>query len=245
MADNDKQIKELFDTKVHLGHKKNRIHPKAKKYIYTMDNGVSIIDLTKTAELLDKAEKYITSLSKEEKKLLVVATKRIASSAIEKFCKENNISYVTSKWPAGLLTNFETVRKNVKKMEDMKKAKEEKQWDKLVKHEQSALGKELIKLERFYGGLSDLKKMPDALFIVDIKKEKNALAEARNFNLSIIAIVDTNVDPSLVNFPIPGNDDSFSSVDCLFKKAMAGYITEKSKTPALPAGRQKPNEKSV
>jgi len=229
MADNDKQIKELFDAKVHLGHKKNRIHPKAKKYIYTMDNGVSIIDLTKTAELLDKAEKYITSLFKEGKKLLVVATKRIASSSIEKFCKENNISYVTSKWPAGLLTNFETVRKNVRKMEEMKKAKEEKQWDKLVKHEQSALGKELIKLEKFYGGLSDLKKMPDALFIIDIKKEKNALAEARNFNLSIIAIVDTNVDPGLVNFPIPGNDDSFSSVDYLFKKTMEGYIQDKSK----------------
>lgn len=227
MADNDKLIKELFDAKVHLGHKKNRIHPKAKKYIYTMDSGVSIIDLTKTAELLDKAEKFLSQLAKDGKKLLIVATKRIAAPAIEKFCRDNNISYVTSKWPAGLLTNFETVRKNVRKMEDMKKAKQEGQWEKLVKHEQSGLTKDLIKLEKFYGGLSELKKMPDALFIVDIKKEKNALLEARKYKLPIIAIVDTNVDPDLVGYPIPGNDDSFSSINCLFNRVMSSYIMKK------------------
>ncbi len=227
MADNDKLIKALFDAKVHLGHKKNRIHPKAKKYIYTMDNGVSVIDLTMTAGLLEKAREYVNKLFKEGKKILVVTTKRIAAPAIEKFCRENNISYVTSKWPAGLLTNFETLRKNVRKMEEMKKAREEGQWDKLVKHEQSTLSKELVKLERFYGGLNNLTKLPDALFIIDLKKEKNALTEARKFKLPVIAIVDTNVDPDLVAYPIPGNDDSFSSIDYLFNEVMANYIMKK------------------
>ena len=227
MIDADKELKLLFDAKVHLGHKTNRIHPKAKKNIYTIDNGVSIIDLTKTLEYLNKAKAYIKQLVKDNKTLLIVATKKIVASSIQKVCQENNISHITTKWPAGLLTNFETIKKNVNKLKQMKIDKEEGKWQKLVKHEQSALNKELIKLEKFYGGIINMTKIPDALLIVDIKKEKNSLNEAKKYKIPVIAIADTNVDPDQVTYPIPGNDDSLSSVECLFNELIQPYLKEK------------------
>lgn len=208
----DNKIKELFKNDCHLGHKKNKVHPKAKKYIYTYNNGISIIDLNKTVDLLEQAKKYILDLQKNNKKLLVVATKKILSEAIKNICQKYNLPYVNIKWPAGLLTNFETLTKNVKKLKNLRKEKEEGKWNQYVKHEQIKLEKKLKKLEKFYQGIESLEKIPDAIFIIDIKKEKNAFKEAISQKIPIIAIVDTNVDPSLINYPIPANDDSLSSV---------------------------------
>lgn len=223
-------IQILFDAKVHLGHKTNRIHPKAKKYIYGSENGVSIIDLTKTVELLEKAKQFLQDLAKDQKKILVVATKKIASPIIEKLSSANAISYVTTKWPAGLLTNFDTVKRNVTKLETLKKEKEDGSWQKLVKHEQMKLQKDLIRLEKFYGGLVELKNMPDAVVIVDAKKEKNALSEARKFHIPVIAMADTNINPDLIEFPIPANDDSASSIECVMTELIRAYSGKEFKS---------------
>ncbi len=223
MTDIKTKIEKLFEAGVHLGHKKNKIHPKAKKYIYTIDQGISIINLEKTAELLEKAKKFVQDLKKDKKTILFVGTKKVASQIISKICKEKNIPFISVKWPAGLITNFETINKNVKKLKKLKKDKEEGLWKKFVKHEQLKLEKQLKKLEKFYEGISSLEKKPDALFIIDIKKEKNALKEAVERNIPVIAIVDTNVNPDLVEYPIPGNDDSPSSVDYLIKEIIETY----------------------
>ncbi|MBI3619526.1 30S ribosomal protein S2 [Candidatus Roizmanbacteria bacterium] len=224
----DKLVHELFAAQAHLGHKPNRVHPRAKKYIYTIENGVSIIDLSQTAVLLQKAEEYAAALGKEQKKLLVVVTKKIAAAKAEEICKTNGLPYIVTKWPAGLLTNFETIKKNITKLNQMRIDKERGEWQKLVKHEQSGLNRELAKLERHYGGLSTLEKPPDALFVIDIKKEKNCVKEARTMQIPIVAIVDTNVDPTLVTYPVPANDDSLSSVEYLVQRIITSY---KKNTP--------------
>ncbi len=171
----DPTVVELFKANVHLGHRKNRLHPKAKKYIYKMVNGTGIIDLTQTAVQFDKAKKYIRELAKENKQILVVATKRIISPFITEFCDKNNIFYLASKWPPGLLTNFDTIMKNVKKLNKLEDDKKNGAWDKFVKHEVVKLEKEIFKLKKIYKGIIKLEKKPDVLLIVDIKHEKNAL----------------------------------------------------------------------
>jgi len=227
MAKTDSQIEALFQAGAHLGHKTNRIHPKAKKYIYTMENGTSIIDLTKTIVLLEKAKDFLTKLGKEGKKILIVVTKKNGASLTQDLCQKNQIPFITVKWPAGLLTNFDTMMKNIKKMKTMKEEKEKGEWQKFVKHEQVAMGKELNRLNKFYGGLADLEKIPDALFVVDTKKEKNAVKEALETKVQIIAIVDTNVNPDVIDYPIPANDDSVGSIEYLVKEIVETYAKAK------------------
>ncbi len=229
MTNIDKKVEELFAVGAHLGHKANRVHPKTNKYIYTFENGVSIIDLTKTADYLEKAKKFVSELGSNEKVLLVVCTKKIASNLTKELCTKNNISFVNTKWPAGLLTNFEMIIKNVKKLNSMKEAKEKGEWSKFVKHEQVKLDKDLNKLEKFYGGISNLKKLPDALFIVDIKKEKNSVKESGEMKIKTIAVADTNANPDPINFPIPGNDDSITSIEYFMNEIIGAYSSSQSK----------------
>jgi len=227
MTATDKQIEELFNAGCHLGHKVNRIHPKSKKYIYRIENGASIIDLTQTVVKLNYAKEIIAKLAKEKKTILVVASKKIASRIIQKMCLEYNLAFVTIKWPAGLLTNFEMIMRNVKKMLKMKEARDNGEWNKYVKHEQTQMAKELYKLEKFYGGLRSLLKLPDALLIFDSKKEANAVKEAKEMNIPIIAVTDTNSNPDLVNYPIPANDDLLSSVEYLANQLIHAYKVDK------------------
>lgn len=233
MSDNNKKVEELFKAGAHLGHKSNKIHPKAKKYIYTMDQGTSIIDLTKTADLLEKAKAFIESLAKENKKLLIVMTKRVSANFVNEIAKANDISHITVKWPAGLLTNFDMIIKNAKRLNKMKEDKESGAWNKFVKHEQMKLQKEMNKLEKFYGGVSKLDKKPDALFVVDIKKEKNAVKEAKETGIPVVAIVDTNVDPENVTYQIPGNDDAATSIDFFIQEIVSAYTRQKGKESAV------------
>ncbi|MCL4364195.1 30S ribosomal protein S2 [Patescibacteria group bacterium] len=228
MSENKKLVEELFEAGCHLGHKTNKIHPKARKYIYTIDHGTSIIDLTKTAVLIEQAKEFVTKLAKENKVLLVVATKRVSTSFVNDLCQKNNIPHVTVKWPAGLLTNFEMISKNVKKLKTMRQEKADGDWNKFVKHEQVKLQKELNKLEKFYGGISILDKLPDALFVVDIKKEKNSVKEAIEKKIPVVAVVDTNVDPDQIDYQIPGNDDAATSIE-YFVKEIVGAYTKNSK----------------
>lgn len=226
MTNNDKKIEELFNANAHLGHKTNKIHPLAKKYIYTIDHGVSIIDLTKTVSLLEKAKEFVSSLSKKNKTLLLVMTKKTSASYVNEICKKNNIPHITVKWPAGLITNFEMIIKNIKKLKKMNEEKENGEWNKFVKHEQIKLQKKINKLEKFYGGIIDLEKLPDAIFIVDIKREKNAVKEARERKIPIIAIVDTNVNPNIIDYPIPGNDDATSSIEYFVNEIISAYVNK-------------------
>lgn len=223
MTETKSLLEKLFKLGVHLGHKGSKVHPKAKKYIYSYQSGLSIIDLTQTIDLLEKAINFVTQLAKEGKTLLFVVTKKISSSTTLDLCQKNHLPAITTKWPAGLLTNFDNIIKNVIKFKTMQEAKEKGEWKKFVKHEQLKLNKQLKRLEKFYGGITNLKKLPDALFVVDIKKEKNAVEEAKRLKIPIIALVDTNCDPTKVDFPIPGNDDLEASVNFFVNKIINAY----------------------
>ncbi len=222
------EIIKLFQAGVHLGHKKNRLHPKAKKFIYKIINGIAIIDLTTTAKSLNKIKEFLKDELKKGKKILVVATKKIISQYAAQLCQENKVSYITTKWLPGLLTNFETIINNVKKLKQLQQEKEEGIWDKYPKHERVKLNKNFLRLKKLYGGLVDLEKRPDLLLIVDIKKEKNALNEAKKTGIPTIAIVDTNSNPDLVEYPIVANDDSASSLQFLLSKIISAVIETKN-----------------
>jgi len=218
-SDIEKKVEELFSRGAHLGHRKNRIHPKAKKFIYKIENQQSIIDLNQTIIFLEKAKNFFNQLKKEDKKILFVATKKNLAPIIEKICKENNLFYLTNKWPPGFITNFETfLKNNIQKMQKMQEEKEKGEWEKFVKHERIKIEKKLKKIEKIYCGVYSMKKIPDAIFIIDLKREKNALIEAKKTNIPIIAIVDTNVNPELVDYPIPANDDSTEAVEYIIKE---------------------------
>lgn len=224
MEEQTKQIEKLFKAGVHLGHKRNRLHPKARKFVYKMINGTAIIDLTQTVKQLNKAKEILQQASKENKKVLVVATKKIVSQFVTELCTAKKIPFITQKWPSGLLTNFEMIMKNVKKMKSLEEGKANGGWDKFVKHERTKLSKELYKLNKFYFGLSLLDKKPDYILLLDLKKEKNALTEAKKHNIPVIAAIDTNANPDTVNYPIMINDDSGTSVQLVMKELLDAYV---------------------
>lgn len=216
-------VKELFEAGLHLGHKKNRLHPKARKFIYKIESGVSIIDLTKTAGQIQLAKEFLKKIAGEGKVLLVVTTKKVASQQAKQLCNDNNIPYVVTKWLPGLLTNFETLIKNVKKLKELKAEKETGSWEKLTKHEVSKLNKEVATLEKFYGGLSNLEKRPNALFVLDTRKEKNAIMETQRMEIPVVAVIDTNSNPDEVEYPIVANDDSPTAVNYLLTEIITTY----------------------
>lgn len=217
---------------LHLGHQKNKIHPKAQKFIHSYQKGTSIIDLFQTAEKLTTAVEYVKTLSEEGKSLMVVATKKVARKPVSELCAENNIPYMTNKWVAGLLTNFQEVSLNIKKMNDLKVAQEVNQFGDLPKHERIQLEKKLNKITSIYGGVAKVEKLPDAIFIIDIKKEKNALKEAIQSGIPTIAIVDTNVSAEGVTYPIPANDDAITSVTFIMEAIVDAFVGKKSKKAA-------------
>ncbi|TRZ51914.1 30S ribosomal protein S2 [bacterium] len=243
MSNNDKQVEDLFAAGAHLGHKSNRVHPKTNKFIYSFENGVSIIDLTKTVDYLEKAKQFVSELGKNEKVLLVVSTKKIASTLTQELCLKSGLPFINTKWPAGLLTNFEMIIKNVKKLNTMREEKEKGEWNKYVKHEQVQLDKKLKKLEKFYGGIANLKKLPDALFIIDIKKEKNSVKEAGEMKILTVAVTDTNVNPDPINYPIPGNDDSATSIEYFLKEVIGAYSVSHLKAQEAKAKEVEKNSK--
>ena len=218
------EVQKLFEAGLHLGHKKNRLHPKARKFVYRIEQGVSIIDLTLTAKQLEVAENYLKSLGAEEKTLLIVATKKVAAEATKKLAQEHGVSFVTNKWLPGLLTNFETIIKNVKKLEELKEQKSDESWEKLTKHERGKIQKHIARLERFYSGITKLTKRPDAVLVIDVKKETNAVVEARKSGIPVVGIADTNADPDDVDYPIVANDDSPIAVEFLIQRLVASYV---------------------
>lgn len=217
------EVEHLFKLGAHLGHKKNRLHPRARKYVHSIINGTSVIDLTLSVAQLVEAKRFLSDLAAEDKTPLVVATKKVIGAHAEEFCAKHDIPYISSKWLPGLLTNFETIMKNVKKLIQMREAQASQEWEKYVKHERMRLEKEMSKLSRLYSGIVSLKKHPDVLIVVDIKKEHNAIVEANQFNIPVVAIADTNSNIDLVSYPVVVNDDAPEVVSYVFESLINAY----------------------
>mgnify|MGYP005840784109 CR=1 FL=1 len=220
-----KEVEKLFELGAHLGHKKSRLHPKAKKNVYQIINGTTVIDLTTTVEQLEKAKKYLSGAAKENKTILVVGTKKTASSFLREYCATNKVPFVATKWLPGLLTNFKTIMQNVKKLNDFRaQVAGQDGTTKLVKHEKTQMQKQISKLEKLYGGFENLNERPDVILIVDTKKEKNAVKEAQMYNIPVVAIVDTNSNPEDIDYPVLANDDAAEVVEYLLTNMLDAYI---------------------
>ncbi len=210
-------FEELLDAGVHFGHLKRKWNPNMAPYIFMERNGIHIIDLYKTMAKLEEAAQAIKQVARSGKKVLFVATKKQAKELVAEQVKTVNMPYVTERWPGGMLTNFATIRKAVRKMTSIDKMITTNTWKNLSKRERLQITRERAKLEKQLGSIADLNRLPSALFIVDINKEKIAVAEAKKLNIPTFAIVDTNTDPKNIDFPVPANDDASKSISLIIK----------------------------
>ena len=218
-------MKSLLEAGVHFGHQTRRWNPKMAPYIYTERNGIYIVDLQKTVKKLEEAYAFVRQLSENGQSLLFVGTKKQAQEAIKEEATRCGQYYVNARWLGGMMTNFKTMRTRVDRMNQLKKMQEDGTFDMLPKKEVMKLLGEMEKLEKYLGGVKEMKKLPGALFIVDPRKERNAIAEARKLHIPIVAIVDTNCDPDEVDYVIPGNDDAIRAIR-LIASTMANAVTE-------------------
>ena len=218
-------FEQLLDAGCHFGHLKRKWNPKMAPYIFMEKNGIHIIDLHKTSEKLDEACAAAKQIAKSGRKILFVATKKQAKDTVAELVKAVGMPYVTERWPGGMLTNFFTIRKAVKKMSDIDRLMASPQFDKISKREKLQIQRERAKLDKNLGSIADLSRLPAAVFIVDILKEHIAVAEAHRLNIPTFAIVDTNSNPNLVDFPIPANDDASKSISVIVK-AVCDAIAE-------------------
>ena len=218
-------MKQLLEAGVHFGHQTRRWNPKMAKYIFTERNGIYIIDLQKTVKMLDAAYDFIREVSAEGGEILFVGTKKQAQEAIREEAERCGMHFVNARWLGGMLTNYKTIQKRIARLEQLNKMKEDGTFDLLPKKEVIKLELEIEKLEKFMGGIKNMGKLPKAMFIVDTRKEKIAVAEARNLGIPVVAIVDTNCDPDEIDYVIPGNDDAIRAVK-LIAGAMADAIIE-------------------
>ena len=206
------EFNQMLDAGVHFGHLKRKWNPKMAPYIFMEKNGIHIIDLHKTAAKVEEASAALKQIAKSGKKVLFVATKKQAKDIVAERVKRTNMPFVTERWPGGMLTNFVTIRKAVKKMNSLEKLLNDKDTTTISKRERLQITREKAKLEKNLGSIADLTRLPSALFIVDINKEHIAVAEAKRLNIPTFAMVDTNCDPEAVNFAIPANDDASKSI---------------------------------
>ena len=218
-------MKQLLEAGVHFGHQTRRWNPKMAKYIFTERNGIYIIDLQKTVKKLDEAYNFVRDVAADGGEILFVGTKKQAQESIRDEATRCGMHYVNARWLGGMMTNFRTIRKRIDRMEQLKTMQEDGTFDLLPKKEVGKLQLEIEKLEKFLGGIKDMKKLPGALFIVDPRKERIAVAEAKKLNIPIVAIVDTNCDPDEIDYVIPGNDDAIRAVK-LIAGVMADAIIE-------------------
>jgi small subunit ribosomal protein S2 len=206
------QLEDMLKAGMHFGHRTNRWHPKMKKFIFSSKNGIYIIDLRKTQEQMQAALEFMSKLVSEGKSILFVGTKSQVSEPLKKMAQEISQPYIVGKWLGGYLTNFAMVKKSVKKYLDLIEKRETRKLEKYTKKERLDFDREIKKLEMRVGGLTSLNKLPDALFVWDIKEEETSIKEAQQKNIPIIAVCDTNVNPDEVTYPIPANDDSTKTI---------------------------------
>lgn len=217
--------KDLLDAGVHFGHLTRKWNPKMAPYIFMENNGIHIIDLNKTLACLDEASEVLKNIVRSGRKVLFVATKKQAKEVVSDEAKRLKMPYATERWLGGMLTNFATVRKSLKKMSSIDKLMKDEAYLNLAKREKLMITREREKLEKVLGGISELTRLPAALFIVDAKKEHIAVKEAKKLNIPVFALVDTNTDPLSVDYPIPANDDAFKSI-AILTRAIGQAIEE-------------------
>ena len=218
-------MKQLLEAGVHFGHQTRRWNPKMAEYIYTERNGIYIINLQKTVKKIVEAYDFIKEVAESGESILFVGTKKQAQESIKEEAERVGMYYVNARWLGGMLTNFKTIQKRIERLNQLKKMEEDGTFDLLTKKEATKLKLEIEKLEKYLGGIKDMKKLPGALFIVDPRKERNAIAEARKLHIPIVAIVDTNCDPDEVDYVIPGNDDAIRAIR-LIASTMANAVIE-------------------
>ena len=221
---------ELLDSGAHFGHLKSKWNPRMAPYIFMEARGIHIIDLNKTVAKIEEAASAIKQIAKSGKKILFVATKKQAKDIVANAAGRINMPYITERWPGGMLTNFATVRKSVKKMTGFEKMATDGTFDNISKKERLQITRQKAKMEKFLGSISDLSRLPAALFIVDIMKEHIAVAEAHKLNIPTFAITDTNTDPTQVDFAIPANDDATKSISIIIEtmvKAIEEGLSER------------------
>jgi len=218
-------MKQLLEAGVHFGHQTRRWNPKMKKYIFTERNGIYIIDLQKTVKKVEEAYNWVKELAANGGTMLFVGTKKQAQDSVKEEAIRSGMYYVNQRWLGGTLTNFETIQKRIGRLKDIERMAEDGTFEVLPKKEVVQLKKELERLEKFLGGIKDMKQLPDALFIIDPRKERIAVAEARKLNIPIVGMVDTNCDPDEIDVVIPANDDAIRAVKLLTGK-MADAILE-------------------
>jgi small subunit ribosomal protein S2 len=211
------EYKDLLDAGVHFGHLTRKWDPRMAPYIFMEKNGIHIIDLNKTLASLEEASNAIKQVVRSGKKVMFVATKKQAKDLVAEEARRLNMPYVTERWLGGLLTNFATIRKSLKKMTSIDKMMKDESYTNLAKKERLMISRQREKLETVLGGIADLTRLPSALFVVDIKREHIAISEAKKLGIPVFALVDTNSNPNEVDFPIPANDDAFKSISLLVK----------------------------
>ncbi|WP_124727557.1 30S ribosomal protein S2 [Staphylospora marina] len=218
-------MKQLLEAGVHFGHQTRRWNPKMSKYIFTERNGIYIIDLQKTVKMMETAYNFVRELAAGGGNVLFVGTKKQAQEAVREEATRADMFYVNHRWLGGTLTNFQTIRKRIERLHELERMEEDGTFEVLPKKEVILLKKEKAKLEKFLGGIKHMKKLPDAVFVIDPRKERIAVAEARKLGIPIVAIVDTNCDPDEIDYVIPGNDDAIRAVR-LFTSKIADAILE-------------------
>lgn len=228
-------IKKMTQAGLHFGHRTSRIHPKMKPYLHSVKSTVHIIDLEKTLKKLEQALKFIQELISENKTLVLIGTKIHAKKLVKEIAEECGLFYVNERWIGGTFTNFEIIKKRINYFKDLEKKKIEKELEKYTKKEKIKITQELERLEIKFGGIKEMEKLPDAIFVLDMRKDDLAIKEAKMKGIKIIGISDTNVDPTLADYSIPANDDAISSLK---------YILEKVKE-AVKKGREKAESKKI
>src|SRR5690348_16889887 len=222
-------IRELLEAGVHFGHQTRRWNPKMRRFIFNERSGIYIIDLTQTSEHLEEAAQFVRNLAERNGTVLFVGTKKQAQDAVENEAKRVGMPYVNHRWLGGLLTNWRTMSSRIERLHEMRRLKEEGQMDLLPAKERIAMAAELEKLEANLGGVADMRRQPDAVFIVDLKKEALAVREARRLGMPVIALVDTNADPDEADYVIPGNDDAIRSCSLVTRVLADAIDTGKQK----------------
>ena len=214
-------IKQLLEAGVHFGHPTKKWNPKMYEYIFSMRNGIHIIDLQKTVKKFEEAYNFINGIAAEGGSVLFIGTKKQAAESIKEEAQKCGMYYVNVRWPGGMLTNFNTIRKSIKRLKDLEKMQADGTFDLLPKKEVAKLVKEMQDLEKAYGGIKDMDTLPSCMFVVDTRKEANAVKEAKKLGIPVVAIVDTNCDPDDADYIIPGNDDAIRAI-----KLIAGALAD-------------------
>lgn len=231
-------MKQLLEAGVHFGHQTRRWNPKMAEYIFTERNGIYIIDLQKTVKKLEEAYNFVRTLAENGENILFVGTKKQAQEAIREEAERAGMFYVNARWLGGMLTNFKTMRTRIDRLAQLRRMQEDGTFDLLPKKEVIKLSNEIEKLEKYLGGVKEMKRLPGALFIIDPRKERIAIAEARKLGIPIVAIVDTNCDPDEIDYIIPGNDDAIRAIKLIAQTVANAVIEGKQGEDALiaPAG---------